>query len=158
MKTTAIFTTRTTPNECSKGLEFVSNGDGTCTVSRIGTCTDTGIKIPSVYNGEKVTSIGDFAFYGCSNLTSISIPNSVTSIGKFAFYDCRSLTSISIPNSVTSIGESAFKGCTGLTSVTIPTSVTNIGKWAFSGCTITKSLEFLTDVTGVSIMHWYEKP
>lgn len=78
MKTTAIFartlTTSTVSafdlvrDECSKGLEFVSNEDGTCTVSGIGTCTDTDIKIPSVYNGEKVTGIGDEAFFECSNI------------------------------------------------------------------------------------------
>ena len=68
------FTTRNTPNECSKGLEFVSNGDGTCTVSGIGTCTNTDIKIPSVYNGEKVTGIGDEAFWRCKNLTDVTIP------------------------------------------------------------------------------------
>ena len=113
------FTTRTTLNECSKGLEFVSNGDGTCSVSRIGTCTDTDIKIPSVYNGEKVTSIGAVAFCGCSNLTSIMIPDSVTSIGIHAFDDCAGLTSISIPNSVASIGKFAFRGCTSLKNITM---------------------------------------
>ena len=65
-----------------------------------------------------VTSIGS-AFFGCSGLTSITIPNSVTSIGTSAFYGCSGLTSVTIPNSVTSIGMSAFYGCTGLTSITI---------------------------------------
>ena len=81
-----------------------------------------------------VTSIGDYAFCNCENLTSVTIPNSVTSIGECAFYDCSSLTSISIPNSVASIGDGAFYYCSGLTSVTIPNSVTSIGDYAFFGC------------------------
>lgn len=78
-----------------------------------------------------VTSIGDSAFYGCSYLTSITIPNSVISIGGWAFYKCSNLTSITIPDSVTSIGDNAFDNCISLTSVKIPNSVTSIGNSAF---------------------------
>ena len=96
------------------------------------------ITIPEsvVYNGTtcSVTSIGRYAFYGCSGLTSITIGNSVTSIGEKAFYGCSGLTSIDIPNSVTSIGKNAFYYCYGLTSVTIPNSVTSIGEGAFYDC------------------------
>ena len=67
-----------------------------------------------------IISIGEYAFLGCTSLTSIEIPNSVKSIGNSAFYGCSSLTSITIPNSVTIIGESAFEGCTSLTSITLP--------------------------------------
>ena len=93
--------------------------------------------IPSTitYNGTtySVTSIGEWAFYGCSSLTSITLPNSVTSIGESAFYYCESLTSITIPNSVTSIGDYAFYNCSSLTSIAIPNSVTSIGNYAFEG-------------------------
>jgi hypothetical protein len=70
-----------------------------------------------------VTSIGDFAFYGCAALTSLTIGNSVTSIASQAFYGCSALTSVTIPDSVTSIAGQAFFGCSALTSVTclIPT-------------------------------------
>jgi len=90
-----------------------------------------------------VTGIGNYAFSGCTGLTSVTIPNSVTSIGKSAFSYCSGLTSVTIPNSVTGIGNYAFRGCTGLTSVTIPNSVTSIGNYAFYGCSGLKVLTCL---------------
>ena len=102
------------------------------------------IVIPSSITHEaktySVTSIGYYAFKGCTGLTSITIPNSVTSIGGFAFWGCSGLTSVTIPNSVTSIGSSAFYDCSGLTSITIPNSVTSIEVWAFSGCSSLTSI------------------
>ncbi len=81
-----------------------------------------------------VTSIGNAAFHGCRELTSMTIPESVRSIGDSAFSGCSGLTSVMIPDSVASIGKLAFSDCSGLTSVTIPDSVTSIGESAFSGC------------------------
>jgi len=96
--------------------------------------------LTSVTIGNSVSFIGAYAFSGCTGLTSMTIGNSVTSIGDGAFSGCRGLTSVTIPNSVTSIGYVAFQECSGLTSVTIPASLTSIGDGAFDGCSGLKGI------------------
>ena len=103
----------------------------------------------SVTIGNSVTTIGYSAFQGCTGLTSVSIPNSVTTIGLEAFYGCTGLTSVTIGNSVTAIGSQAFYGCIGLTSVTIGDSVTAIGSQAFYGCTGLTSITIPNSVTSI---------
>ena len=115
-----------------------------------------------VYEGEtiSVTSIGDYAFYLCYNMTSVTIPNSVTSIGNYAFAFCSGLTSVTIGNSVTSIGTYAFQNCARLTSITIPHCVTSIGKSAFSDCGSLKKV-IINDIAawcGISFSDNYSNP
>ncbi len=89
----------------------------------------TALGIPS-----GVTSIGKYAFSGCTGLTSVTVPDSVTAIGNSAFSGCTGLTSVTIPDSVFSIGRYAFSDCSGMTAVFIGKSVTTIGEGAFNGC------------------------
>ena len=105
--------------------------------------------VQCVIIGDAVTSIGDYAFSGCTSLKSIAIPDSVTSIGSRAFYGCDSLTSIAIPDSVTSIGRGAFEACTSLTSIAIPDSVTYIGDVAFYNCFSLTSITIPDSVTSI---------
>jgi len=104
-------------------------------------------------------SIGIAAFQNCSELTSITIPNSVTSIGQYAFQNCSGLTSIGevgsgasieIPSSVKSIEQCVFSDCSGLTSITIPNSVTSIEQSAFSSCEALTSVTIGNGVTSIS--------
>ena len=137
----------------------VSISDLTCEVAKSDTKYSGDIVIPSTvtYQGRTLTVIrirGNYfekgAFYECSALTSVEIPNSVTTIGEYAFYGCSSLVSVEIPNSVTTIGEYAFYGCSSLVSVEIPNSVTTIDGMAFSYCSSLTSVEIPNSVTEIS--------
>ena len=86
----------------------------------------------TIKNG--ATKIGTSAFYNCSGITNVIIPDSVTIISSYIFSGCNSLTSVTIPNGVTTINEYTFRACNSLTSITIPNSVTFIGHYAFADC------------------------
>ncbi len=134
----------------SEGLKFTLTSDKkSYYVTGIGSCTDTDIVIPAEYEGRPVIGIDFMAFYKCSSLTSIEIPDSVTSIGWDAFSQCSSLTSIEIPDGVTSIGYNAFYGCGSLTSVTIGNGVTSIGDDAFYGCSSLTSVTIGNGATSI---------
>ena len=132
-------------------LTWTLDADGTLTISGTGAMKDYNAAdnlspaymnsdVKKVVIEDGVTSIGELAFFKCSNLTNITIPDSVTCIEYAAFHGCSSLSSITIPNSVTSIGVYAFVICSSLTSITIPDGVTSIGYGAFSECSSLKTI------------------
>ena len=137
----------------SDGLEYMICNDHVEIAGYSGSAKE--VVIPTTYAGLPVTSINDEAFWGCDNMTSISIPDSVTFIGEYAFYDCESLTSISIPKGVASIGDKTFDGCESLTSVSIPDSVISIGEYAFSGCDNLISVSIPDSVTFIGKSAFY---
>ena len=100
-----------------------------------------GSQVEKYIIGDNVTAIGNYAFYGCSGLTSIEIPNSVTTIEGGAFGSCTGLTSVTIGNSVATIGKYAFQNCSGLSYLIIPNNVESIGAEAFSGCYSLKAVK-----------------
>ena len=142
----------------AEDFEYEVNGDGeSVTITKyVGSGGD--VVIPSVIEGKRVTNIGSAAFYLCTSITSVKIPDSVRSINSSyvtedpigAFSYCTSLTSVYIPNSVTNIGSKAFLGCASLTSVEIPNSVTQIGWYAFYKCASITSIKIPNSVTSIS--------
>ncbi|MDR0871964.1 MAG: leucine-rich repeat domain-containing protein [Prevotellaceae bacterium] len=108
-------------------------------------------QITNVEIGDGVTSIGNNAFYHCSNLTILNIPNSVTTIGNQAFSGCYGLSgTLTIPNGVTAIGDYTFSGCSGLSgALTIPDNVKTIGTGAFQYCSGLTSVTIPNSVTSI---------
>lgn len=111
--------------EVTYKVRRANNYSGSITIPE--TITKDGVS----YN---VTSIGYDAFYGCTDLTSITLHDGISNIGGSAFMNCTGLTSISIPNAITSIEPETFRNCRGLTSILIPKGVTSIGNYAFYDC------------------------
>ena len=169
-------------------LTWKLDADGTLTISGTGAMKNYNSidNLSPVYNNSKVkkvviedgvTSIGDWAFYYCKSLTTITIPDSVISIGNYAFcytdlksitipdsiisigntvfYNCSSLTSITIPDSVTSIGNSAFEFCNKLSSITLSNNITSIGTYAFNGCSSLTGITIPDSVTSIGAMAFY---
>lgn len=98
-------------------------------------------KVGDFFCSYTVTEIGKSTFYGCEDITSVTIPGSVKTIETFAFNGCKGITSISIPANVKTIGQAAFAHCTALKSVTLPDGIQEIITAAFSGCTALQSID-----------------
>ena len=141
------------------GLESIAVESGNTAYHSVGNClihTESktlirGCKNSVIPTDDSVTAIGDSAFFGCTRLTSITIPAGVTTIGEYAFYGCTGLTSITIPASVTSIGNNAFDRCTGLETVTFAAGgkLTTIGGFAFYNCEGLTSITIPANVTTI---------
>lgn len=112
----------------------VYHSSGNCLIKTDSETLVAGCKTSVIPNDGSVRIIGGNAFYGCSGLNEITIPDKVTTIYYSAFYNCTGLTNVNIPDSVLYIDAMAFVGCSSLTSVTIPLGVTSIGNSAFYGC------------------------
>ena len=106
------------------GFKYILEDDNVTIKGYEGSESD--LTIPSEIDGHKVTKIGENAFDGNEDITSVKIPDSVTSIDLYAFYNCTSLETVGIPESVTTIGEGAFANCTALTTINIPSKLKKI--------------------------------
>ncbi len=119
----------------SDGLEFTSNGDGTCTLTGIGTCTDTTIVIPEKNNGETVTAVGEVDCSYDATFTKVILADTITTIGEWGFYHCKSLEEVVLNEGLKEIGEDAFSHLENLKAINFPSTLETIGEYAFMGCT-----------------------
>ena len=111
--------------------------------------------IETIEFGELATSIGTYAFKGCTNLTTVDIPSWITSIGNQAFYDNTSLTDIDIPSTVTNIGSFAFRNCVSLEEIELPSSLTTFGRGAMHTCSALTSIAIPAGVGAIGLQTFY---
>ncbi len=129
---------------------------GEATITGVDSLISGDVTIPSTLGGYPVTGIGNSAFFECTGITSIIIPNGVKRIDGWALYRCTGLSSVSIPNSVETIGISSFLGCTDLTSVNIPNGVKKIDNGAFSECSGLTNLIVPNSVESIGIGAFFD--
>lgn len=142
--------------EPSEGLTYTSNGDGTCSVTGIGTFTGKYLVIPDTSpDGDTVTSVADYAFCRVEAIESVVLPDTVKSIGMNSFAGC-TLSKIDFGNGVEYIGPSAFNSANYLTSVYIPDSVKTIDHGAFCWCARLKNVSIGNGVTSIHPHAFYQ--
>ena len=148
----------TASGNCGKNITWTLDVDGTLTISGTGEMPlyynypewhDYAEDVKAVIIDPRITTIGDYAFDGCTNLSGITIPDGVTKVGYWAFGDCKNLQDVVIPTGVTEIGDYAFADCKSFTDIVIPAGVTEIGMGIFSNCTSLKSVELPDGVTRI---------
>lgn len=148
----------TASGNCGKNITWTLDVDGTLIISGTGEMPlyynypewhDYAEDVKAVIIDPRITTIGDYAFDGCTNLSGITIPDGVTKIGYWAFGDCKNLQDVVIPTGVTEIGDYAFADCKSFTDIVIPAGVTEIGVGIFSNCTSLKSVELPDGVTRI---------
>lgn len=114
------------------------------------------IEIPESFTYENetyiVNSIGDFAFYECTSLTSIILPERLQSVGNSAFSGCSSISNLTIPSNVTIIGNRCFSACSQLNGIILPSKLVSVGDYCFNGCV---ALSDITIPNGVNLLGDY---
>lgn len=145
-------------SEYSTGLVYSPNGDGTCTLTGIGTFTGTDVIIPDTdpSSGNTVTGISDSVFNHNETIESVVVPGTVEELSNAVFSSCTSLTSVVLEDGVKTIGGSAFFGCTSLVDVSLPESLTTIGTYAFHNCTALTDIYIPDSVTSISTCVFYK--
>lgn len=148
-----IFRTATyRPTRILDNWPFVDSED-ICAEKRIIIAGCSASVIPS---DSGVTGIGRGAFWGCTGLKEIHLPDTVKNIHESAFNDCSGLKSIELPPSVTYIGSNAFSGCSALTDANIPGGVTYVGYYAFAHCAALKRVDIAVGETDFGDNVFYE--
>ncbi len=160
----------------SEGLAYilseVGEGQSAYFVSGMEDCKDTQLMIPSTHEGlpvlgiyprafievknltyvhlpEGATTIGEWAFQGCTQLRRVEIPSTIQHIGQDAFDDCLRLTEVTVPEGITVLHSGTFQNCVNLTAVTLPATLTEIHSSVFSGC---RSLTEITIPAGIQMI------
>lgn len=128
----------------------VNDGGKSYTLTKCDSAASGEINVPAFYNEKPVTAIGANAFLGCTEITSVTVPEGVEEIGDKAFYNCRNLVTLKLPETVAAIGREAFSLCKKLSDITLPSGKCEIKQGAFTGCDVLKKVKLprvTTDLT-----------